>query len=54
MTEGTERALEIAVAGIIFGIAFSVLLLLHSVYLKQARVIGKAPERLILFEQKGM
>lgn len=54
MTEGTERALEIAVAGIMFGIAFSVLLLLHSAYLKQVKVMGKAPERLILFEQKGI
>ena len=53
MTEGIEHALEYVVAGAIFCMAIAMLLLLHAAFVSQAKTIGKTPERVILFEQKG-
>lgn len=51
MTEGTEHALEHIVGGILFGIAISMLLWFHGTAQGQLQVLGKEPERLILFQQ---
>ncbi len=51
MTEGIEQAIETAAAGILFCIAMTMLLLLHTAFCKQSEIIGKTPERLILFEE---
>lgn len=53
MTDGTEQALEYVAGGILFCIAVSMLLWLNTAFLQQMEVLGRAPERLILFEQKG-
>lgn len=51
MTEGTEHALEIAAAGILFCAAFAMLVLLHATVYRQAECMGWQPERLILYEE---
>ncbi len=53
MTEGTEHALEYAFSGVIFCMAFGMLLWLHSAFMRQAEVIGITPERVIMFEEEG-
>lgn len=53
MTEGTEHALEYACSGVMFCMAIAMLLWLHSAFMRQAEVIGRTPERVTMFEQKG-
>lgn len=52
MTEGIEHAIEIAAAGVLFCSAVTILLLLHTAFCKQTEVIGRMPERVILFEEE--
>ena len=51
MTEGIEQAIEHIVGGILFGTALLLLLWFHAVTEEQLQMLGKEPERLILFEQ---
>ncbi len=53
MTEGTEQALEYACSGVLFCMAVVILVWLHGAWMRQAQVMGNAPERVIMFEQKG-
>lgn len=53
MTEGTEHSMEYVISGLLFCMALTMLLWLHGAFLKQTRVIGTEPERLILMEQEG-
>ena len=54
MTEGMEHALEYAVAGVLFCMAIAMLLWLHGAFVQQMQVLGREPERLILFEREGV
>lgn len=51
MTEGTEQVIEHIIGGVLFCIAIACLLWFHTVTEEQLQVVGKEPERLILFEQ---
>lgn len=51
MTEGIEHAIETAVGSILFCTAVLLLLWLHTAFARQSEVIGRMPERLILFEE---
>ncbi|MBR2408239.1 MAG: hypothetical protein IKB07_04710 [Lachnospiraceae bacterium] len=53
MTDSTEHGIEAIVSGILFCMAFLMLLGLHEAFLRQLQVAGKEPERLILFEETG-
>ena len=53
MSDGTEHALEYAVAGVLFCMAIGVLLWLHGAFMQQVQATGNEPERLILFETEG-
>ena len=54
MTDGTEHALETVTAGVLFCMAIALLLGLHNAFVQQTKVLGTAPERLILLEQEGV
>lgn len=51
MAEGTEQAMEHIMGGILFCMAIALLLWFHTVAEEQLQMLGKEPERLILFEQ---
>ena len=51
MSESIEHALEHAVAGVLFCIAVAMLLWLHGTFVRQIKLTGKSPERLIMAEQ---
>ena len=53
MADGTEHALEYVVSGVLFLMAFAMLLWFHGAFMKQTQILGQVPERLILFEQEG-
>lgn len=51
MTDITEHALEYAFAGILFCMAFFLLLWFHRAAESELQVCGKTPERMIMFEE---
>lgn len=51
MSEGVGKALETIVAGGLFCVAVTMLLLLHTALLQQAEGFEGMPEQLILFEE---
>lgn len=53
MTDSTEHGLEAIVSGILLCMAFIMLLGLHEAFLRQIQAVGRAPARLILFEETG-
>ncbi len=54
MTEGTEHAMEYMFSGVLFVMAFAMLLWLHGAFMKQIQTLGNTPDRLILFEREGV
>lgn len=53
MTEGTEQAIETIAAGVLFCMAITMLLLLHTTVGRQTKHLGQLPEQLVLFEDTG-
>ncbi|MBQ9767629.1 MAG: hypothetical protein IJW37_05970 [Lachnospiraceae bacterium] len=53
MTEGTEQAIETMAAGVLFCMAITMLLLLHTATCRQTAYLGRWPEQLVLFEDTG-
>lgn len=51
MMEGTELAIETMSAGVLFVLALTMLLLLHTVAYRETEYCGRRTEQLILFEK---
>lgn len=53
MTDATEQAMEAISGGILFCIAVTIVLLLHSTYLQGVKEIQNPEQKVILYEEES-